>query len=200
MAAIAVPNFLEAQVRSKVSRAKADMRSIATAIEAYSADWNRPMLRQGELARAKCCSVGAFYNAQPEGTVQRASHAMLTTPVAYMTSILNDPFTEKGTKNWNTGGGGRTSGVYGIQSFGAGCFETDYPGSGHFKAWRMGYTWALCSRGPGRNNRGNIVNLVTGTMSGAQNEEHYVYNPSNGTVSMGWILRTNKGEFHYPGN
>jgi prepilin-type N-terminal cleavage/methylation domain-containing protein len=30
LAAIAVPNFLEAQVRSKVSRAKADMRSIAT--------------------------------------------------------------------------------------------------------------------------------------------------------------------------
>src|SRR4030042_2420869 len=38
LAAIAVPNFLEAQVRSKVSRAKADMRSIATAIEAYYVD------------------------------------------------------------------------------------------------------------------------------------------------------------------
>jgi len=35
LAAIAVPNFLEAQVRSKVSRAKADMRSLATALESY---------------------------------------------------------------------------------------------------------------------------------------------------------------------
>jgi prepilin-type N-terminal cleavage/methylation domain-containing protein len=38
LAAIAVPNFLEAQVRSKVSRAQSDMRSIATAIEAYAVD------------------------------------------------------------------------------------------------------------------------------------------------------------------
>ena len=42
LAAIAVPNLLEAQVRSKVSRAKADMRSLATGIEAYAVDYNRP--------------------------------------------------------------------------------------------------------------------------------------------------------------
>ena len=35
LAAIAVPNFLEAQTRSKVSRTKADMRTCATALEAY---------------------------------------------------------------------------------------------------------------------------------------------------------------------
>jgi prepilin-type N-terminal cleavage/methylation domain-containing protein len=40
LAAIAVPNFLEAQVRSKVSRAKSDQRSLATAIEAYFVDNN----------------------------------------------------------------------------------------------------------------------------------------------------------------
>src|ERR1041385_5635410 len=40
LAAIAVPNFLEAQTRSKVSRVKADMRSIATALESYQVDWN----------------------------------------------------------------------------------------------------------------------------------------------------------------
>ena len=40
LAAIAVPNFLEAQTRSKVSRAKADMRSLATALEAYAVDYN----------------------------------------------------------------------------------------------------------------------------------------------------------------
>ena len=38
LAAIAVPNFLDAQVRSKVSRAKADMRAMATAIESYCID------------------------------------------------------------------------------------------------------------------------------------------------------------------
>jgi type II secretion system protein G len=40
LAAIAVPNFLEAQVRSKVSRAKSDIRTMATALESYAVDNN----------------------------------------------------------------------------------------------------------------------------------------------------------------
>ena len=40
LAAISVPNFLEAQIRSKVSRAESDMRSLATALEAYVVDNN----------------------------------------------------------------------------------------------------------------------------------------------------------------
>jgi len=40
LAAIAVPNFLEAQVRSKVSRVRSDLRSLATGIESYYVDWN----------------------------------------------------------------------------------------------------------------------------------------------------------------
>ena len=41
LAAIAVPNFLEAQTRSKVSRVKSDMRTIATGLESYQVDYNR---------------------------------------------------------------------------------------------------------------------------------------------------------------
>ena len=41
LAAIAVPNFIEAQTRSKVSRTKADMRACATAVESYAIDGNR---------------------------------------------------------------------------------------------------------------------------------------------------------------
>ena len=40
LAAIAVPNFLEAQTRSKVARAKNDARTLALAIEAYFVDHN----------------------------------------------------------------------------------------------------------------------------------------------------------------
>src|SRR5687767_11253654 len=40
LAAIAVPNFLEAQTRAKVSRARADMRTEATALEMYRLDSN----------------------------------------------------------------------------------------------------------------------------------------------------------------
>lgn len=38
LAAIAVPNFLEAQVLAKASRAKGDLRTVATALEAYRVD------------------------------------------------------------------------------------------------------------------------------------------------------------------
>src|SRR5215211_3402823 len=40
LAAIAVPNFLEAQTRAKVSRVKNDQRSLATGLEAYYVDNN----------------------------------------------------------------------------------------------------------------------------------------------------------------
>ncbi|MCC5876390.1 MAG: prepilin-type N-terminal cleavage/methylation domain-containing protein, partial [Candidatus Sumerlaeia bacterium] len=40
LAAIAVPNFLEAQTRAKVARVNSDLRSLATAIEAYRVDNN----------------------------------------------------------------------------------------------------------------------------------------------------------------
>ncbi len=39
LAAIAVPNFLEAQVRAKVGRVRADHRSIAAALEMYRVDY-----------------------------------------------------------------------------------------------------------------------------------------------------------------
>jgi len=75
LAAIAVPNFLEAQVRSKVSRCKADMRSMATAIEAYAVVENS-------------YPVGFGY---PEGYAKYRL-ARITTPVAFMTSIPDDTF------------------------------------------------------------------------------------------------------------
>ena len=40
LAAIAIPNFIEAQVRSKVTRAKADMRSLTVALEGYRVDYS----------------------------------------------------------------------------------------------------------------------------------------------------------------
>ncbi|MGC9329227.1 MAG: type II secretion system protein, partial [Candidatus Hinthialibacter sp.] len=38
LAAIAVPNFLNAQVRAKVSRVYSDLRSLGNAIEMYALD------------------------------------------------------------------------------------------------------------------------------------------------------------------
>jgi len=85
LAAIAVPNFLEAQVRSKVSRTKADMRSFATAMEAYAVDYNGyPNCHRFGITTADYVTDGA--------TAPRILER-LSTPVAYLTSVLiRDPF------------------------------------------------------------------------------------------------------------
>jgi type II secretion system protein G len=81
LAAIAVPNFLEAQVRSKVSRTLADVRSMRTALESYAVDNNR--YPETDLGVA------------PLATVRPYSILRLTTPIAYMTSIPASPWKEK---------------------------------------------------------------------------------------------------------
>jgi prepilin-type N-terminal cleavage/methylation domain-containing protein len=81
LAAIAVPNFLEAQTRSKVSRAKSDMRSMLVAMEAYRADKNKPVICEGVVTSG---------TSKPEWWGFVSHH--LTTPVAYMTSLPYMPF------------------------------------------------------------------------------------------------------------
>ena len=103
LAAIAVPNFLEAQTRSKVSRAKADMRSVATACMAYYVDHNViPPDHNDPGSRW----IGYDYLGERRGIpadIQfripgiEAHHAFaylspLTSPVAYMTTLPHDSF------------------------------------------------------------------------------------------------------------
>lgn len=77
LAAIAVPNFLEAQTRSRVSRSLADMRTLVTATETYRVDWNdRPVANT-------TAGPGHWWGFTPTG---------LTTPIAYITSIPTMPF------------------------------------------------------------------------------------------------------------
>ncbi len=90
LAAIAVPNFLEAQTRSKVSRAKADMRSVATAIEAYAVDHNTYPLA------VVIDDPGEFMFQSTDEVLEGAISRLITTPVAYMTSIPVDPFPVRG--------------------------------------------------------------------------------------------------------
>lgn len=81
LAAIAVPNFLEAQTRAKVSRCAADMRTIRTGLESYRVDTNKyPETDYG----------AAVFGAQVGAGMDR-----LSTPIAYITSVPNSPFMEK---------------------------------------------------------------------------------------------------------
>jgi len=88
LAAIAVPNFLEAQTRSKVSRLRADMRSLATAMESYAVDNNRYPIPSDERGRMITNPITAV-NVSPFET---RTPLLLTTPIAYMSSLPIDPF------------------------------------------------------------------------------------------------------------
>lgn len=92
LAAIAVPNFLEAQTRAKVSRSKADIRTQAVAMEAYFVDWNS-YTRDSDSSLDMIDSDGVSMDMRRPDWGKYANGAQaLTTPVAYMTSLLKDPF------------------------------------------------------------------------------------------------------------
>ena len=88
LAAIAVPNFLEAQTRAKISRAKADMRTITTGLETYHIDHSVYPKSNGP---SWAVSFGSNHVNMPP-TLER-----LTTPISYLTggSTFNDPFVGK---------------------------------------------------------------------------------------------------------
>ena len=95
LAAIAVPNFLEAQVRSKVARVKTDMRTIATALESYRTE--NPAYPEYAVIE-----FPAFTSQDPALTtgndyfeyLSRVPGLSITTPIAYLSNIPPDPFAE----------------------------------------------------------------------------------------------------------
>jgi prepilin-type N-terminal cleavage/methylation domain-containing protein len=101
LAAIAVPNFLEAQVRAKVARVKNDLRALNTGIEAYRVDNNTYPAGTDNPAKYPA-PIGAFLGALAPGfySFQTRDGALtvgkdfagVTTPIAYMTTIPTDPF------------------------------------------------------------------------------------------------------------
>jgi general secretion pathway protein G len=81
LAAIAVPNFLNAQIRAKVARAQADIRSIITAIESYQISNNSYPPDGDDLP-----------NFSPMDFDTAARLRVLTTPVSFMSTLPVDPF------------------------------------------------------------------------------------------------------------
>ncbi|MFP4581641.1 MAG: prepilin-type N-terminal cleavage/methylation domain-containing protein [Candidatus Sumerlaeia bacterium] len=87
LAAIAVPNFLEAQTRAKISRVKADMRALATGIESYAVDNNEYVWG---VSADKAYSAAMTNDS---GNVIGGFFSSLSSPVAYFTNpYLIDPF------------------------------------------------------------------------------------------------------------
>ncbi len=81
LAAIAVPNFLNAQVKAKVSRVYGDIKAIQNALEMYRVDNNDYITGPGRM---------------PDPLKGFKVWAQLTTPVGYLNAILPDPFKPDG--------------------------------------------------------------------------------------------------------
>ncbi len=192
LAAIAIPNFLQAQVRSKVSRVQADMRSVATALESYYVDHNEYI---------------PDYRAWWENDERYARYLQrfihLTTPVAYMTSIPEDAFAEgPATERGNP--------------FRA-PYTVDYTDDGELDPI-LAFDFAQHHRDSDYTNTGAFMRVARAV--GAQTEEqergianqmHWIlrsvgpdgmsrvlgdpeavqYDPTNGTISAGQIYRSN---------
>jgi type II secretion system protein G len=82
LAAIAVPNFLNAQMRARVTRTYADLKALYNAMEMYRIDNNAyvPDYDSGAVP-----GVSISMN-------EVMTYAKLTSPVAYLASIPLDPF------------------------------------------------------------------------------------------------------------
>ena len=107
LAAIAVPNFLEAQTRSKVSRVKSDLRTLNTAFQAYFVD-HLFIPVDGDSGAQSYDYQGWSWNVENPGRPPDIGfrdipwsgptwHAYrfftwITTPVAYITSVPHDAF------------------------------------------------------------------------------------------------------------
>jgi len=125
LAAIAVPNFLQAQTRAKVSRLQSDMRSIGGALEAYRVDHN-------DYPPAATSDPDLQHS--PDWPVIMPPWKRLiplTTPVAYLASAPQDPF-------WGGGWGY----VYGEKES-----MKDLRGATAWNQWEP-HLWMLSSKGP----------------------------------------------------
>jgi type II secretion system protein G len=166
LAAIAVPNFLEAQARAKVSRAKADMRTVRTALESYAVD----------------------YTAYPEHATDTWHPSLLeipslTTPIAYLSSFTQEPVPrrlEELYDNSDLFGDGKYYRYYNTDRW-----ESTYPALA-----RKGYKWFLMSNGPDLDiDVHDDAGIIARDLLNDRNYMHY--DPTNGTLSSGDIINSN---------
>lgn len=173
LAAIAVPNFLEAQTRSKVARVKSDLRTMATGIEAYSVDANRAPF-DGLPGTAHYGWVNAL--------------AQMTTPVAYLSSLPQDVFQDsrlpEATRPNQTNflnPGDRTNHPY---DYSTASWEDLANNPTTAANWLRSFgqsAWKMSSAGPDLtflNNPGSFFGFNS------------IYDPTNGTISEGDIVRS----------
>lgn len=185
LAAIALPNFLQAQVRAKVSRAKADLHGLAIALEHY-----RVVEGGYPPARTFCAGMMSSvrnYNMSP---------LELTTPVDYFNRRPLDVFNAPYEYKYIAPGRGWANEVTTILALwvprefpdDTGYFN-DVP---YFSFRESPVQWALWSVGPS-----GAKSFWDSDMLHLPVPSRTWYDPTNGIVSEGVITRLNTGH-HSP--
>ena len=182
LAAIAVPNFLEAQVRAKCSRVRTDLRTLAVAQEAYYTDWN------------------SYTDLDKGDNIDNLrGWRQLTTPVAYVTTIPPDPFGEAR----NLGSGARVDPCY---ELGSGALGEGPAGLNNVRGMiRPSDSYEMSGYGPDhidqtmagggvnqyRWNEWNYpwMDIPANDPAAIREALSLLYDPTNGTVSGGNIFR-----------
>lgn len=187
LAAIAVPNFLNAQMRAKVARVVSDMKAVAMGEEQYRMD-NNQYTFDGD------CGVGQ---------AEQRSYIPLTTPTAYLSSFPEDAFAGIDGKftNRNTVRNGLKP-VYEYTSrvsFGpqgtASCKNTT---ATFDTLGKLGVEYLMTSLGPdGLQDFGWGVADYQALIA---RNAGFIYNPSNGVMSTGNIFVLNSQIIGGPGN
>ena len=177
LAAIAVPNFLDAQVRSKISRVYSDMRSLKLGLEAYMVDHN---------SHAPTDFITNEYQ----------SRSQITTPIAYVTSIPVDVFFHRPGEVFDRWSGSMN------QPYG---YAANSPFNSSWdvvEADRFGVKYAVFSKGPGMVWVGSVSGSITmpnyweSVVRGRQASTDLLYDASNGTRSKGNLIMTNLGIYN----
>ena len=160
LALIAVPNFLEAQTRAKVSRAKSDMRTLMVALEAYRVDYNSVPCWDSWDGSNKIDQPGPFW-------------ISLTTPVPYLTTLLRDPFIKGSITEFPSS----TASLDVWFNTGVGDLgTTDSDG-------KPSQYYVICCFGP------DFSDDTSSTGDYPYTDYAIPYDPTNGTVSVGDIWR-----------
>lgn len=162
---VAAESYLTASVRARVARVRADLRTYATAIEAYTVD-------NGRVPRMRSYK---FYK-DPHYDVVRGEHVsgiasqVLTTPVSYMQSVLAiDPFMISNTT------AAVSEQLYTYQDIDA--YVRHDAESKFWPAARSYYgLWRMASVGPDQT-----------FAHGFANSAQLPYDPTNGLISFGNI-------------
>jgi len=175
-----VIEYEEAKTRSKVSRVKADMRTLATAIESFYIDHNRysagrKLIHAGydvkSLESVGIAHLSTVDPGRPDANGQMSQNKYdwgLSTPISYIRqALIHDPFSPLKPKN-----------PY--------IYHTGQPQK------RTQWHWIIISAGPDGDYDFDPIKIYKQFPS-PEAMAALIYDPSNGSVSGGDLLRTEKG-------